>query len=111
MDTKPMAVLDETIHQSNEKFRVTTETNGHELCHIPTSVWQRRNPRSGPSLRQLTQWLQRGRACIETRPSGAPQHEVFSRWHFWKLLILRRPPSGRLEGRTVLIQLISHRGV
>src|SRR5580704_3513328 len=44
--------------------------------------------------------LHRRFACFETRPSGAPQHEVFTLITLNTFLILRRPRSGRLEGRT-----------
>src|SRR5260370_21803220 len=57
-------------------------------------------------------WMDRGRACAETRPqfqpgagsSGVLQQEVGSWWDIEKLLILRRPPSGRLEARTSVVQ-------
>ena len=56
--------------------------------------------------------MHRGRACFETRPSSClgqalrafPQHEVGSWWKVERLLILSRPPSGRLEGRTSAVQ-------
>src|ERR1700680_3868537 len=41
---------------------------------------------------------------LREAPKGAPQHEVDSRWHLETLLILRRPQSGRLEGRTSVVQ-------
>ena len=47
--------------------------------------------------------LQQGCACFETRPAGAPQHEVSSLIALRKFLILRRLRSSRLEGRTTLI--------
>jgi drug/metabolite transporter (DMT)-like permease len=44
------------------------------------------------------------RASFEMRPSGAPQDEEDWEWHKKPLLILRRPRSGRLEGRKLSIQ-------
>jgi hypothetical protein len=51
--------------------------------------------------------LQRGCACFETRPLGAPQHEFNPLMALRKSLILSRPRSGRVEGRTTLIQAIT----
>jgi hypothetical protein len=45
--------------------------------------------------------LQRGHACFETRPFGRSSLMALR-----KPLILRRPRSGRLEGRSALIQPI-----
>src|SRR5260370_657065 len=45
----------------------------------------------------VKKWLHRGRAWFETRPAGAPHHEGSFFDGTEKLLILRRPRSGRLE--------------
>jgi hypothetical protein len=50
------------------------------------------------------EWLHNGLASFETRPLGAPQDEGKAWIASRKLLILRRPQSGRLEGRTAPIQ-------
>ena len=50
--------------------------------------------------RAAAERLDRDRACFETRPIGAPQHEAILGWDGENLVILRRPRSGRLEGRT-----------
>src|SRR5207302_7167983 len=42
-----------------------------------------------------------------TRPLGAPQHEGYRGWHEQPILILGRPRSGHLEGRTVALQAVS----
>jgi hypothetical protein len=48
--------------------------------------------------------LQKRYSSFETRPSGAPQDDDKSSMALRKNLILRSPRSGRLEGRTMLIQ-------
>jgi hypothetical protein len=47
--------------------------------------------------------LHHSRGCFETRPLGAPQHEVVLDG-IKTSLIRRRPWSGRLEGRALLLQ-------
>src|ERR1700730_13187236 len=59
---------------------------------------------SFPRTKTVRSWLHRGRACFETRLLGAPQHEV-SLCHQMKILILRRPRTGHLEGPTKVTQL------
>src|SRR5689334_10919241 len=48
------------------------------------------------------------RSCVlRDAPAGAPQHEGMPSMALGKVLILRKPRSGCLEGRTALIPLIS----
>ena len=56
--------------------------------------------RPGGWARIETTGLHSGLASFETRPLGAPQDEGKALMALRKLLILRRPQSGRLEGRT-----------
>jgi hypothetical protein len=50
--------------------------------------------------------LHRCCACFETRRFGAPQHEAYQWMAVRNVLILRKPQSGCLEGRTALVQPI-----
>src|SRR6516162_2061435 len=50
-------------------------------------------------------WLHRCRACFETRPAGPLlSMRFFTLWHRGMSLTLRKPRSGRLEGRPAPIQ-------
>jgi hypothetical protein len=67
------------------------------------STWRRVAERLG---KNCDEGLRSGLTSFETRPLGAPQDEDKLLMALTRFLILRRPRSGRLEGRGAPLQLI-----
>src|SRR5215471_3174968 len=75
--------------------------------HLPNAPLDPRLRGCQEIARRVREGLHLGCACFETRPLGAPQHEFNPLMALRKILILSRPRSGRVEGRTTVIQPIT----